>query len=69
MKLRILLIVLLPIILFSCAPDISKNKPLLVGWNEDEFTFFAMVGKDTAFTKFDFCWPQHQKQIIVFNQI
>ncbi|MFM6938134.1 MAG: carboxylesterase family protein, partial [Aquirufa sp.] len=36
------------------APKISKNKPLLVGWNEDEFTFFAWQNKDTAFTKFDF---------------
>jgi para-nitrobenzyl esterase len=36
------------------APDISKNKPLLVGWNEDEYTFFAWERKDTEFTKFDF---------------
>ena len=28
------------------APAISKNKPLLVGWNEDEYIFFAMVGGD-----------------------
>jgi len=28
------------------APEISKNKPLMVGWNEDEFIFFAMVGND-----------------------
>lgn len=28
------------------APEISKTKPLLVGWNEDEFIFFAMVGND-----------------------
>ena len=36
------------------APDISKNKPLLVGWNEDEYTFFAWERKDTEFTKYDF---------------
>ncbi|QGY42761.1 carboxylesterase family protein [Maribellus comscasis] len=28
------------------APAISKNKPLLTGWNEDEYIFFAMVGGD-----------------------
>jgi len=28
------------------APDFSKNKPLMVGWNEDEYIFFAMVGGD-----------------------
>ncbi len=28
------------------APEISKNKPLQVGWNEDEYIFFAMVGAD-----------------------
>lgn len=36
------------------APEISKNKPLLVGWNEDEYTFFAWERKATEFTKFDF---------------
>lgn len=36
------------------APSISKNKPLLVGWNEDEFTFFAWERKDTEFAKLDF---------------
>lgn len=36
------------------APEISKNKPLLVGWNEDEYTFFAWERKDTEFTKLDF---------------
>jgi len=30
------------------APEISKNKPLLVGWNEDEYTFFAMSGGDVS---------------------
>lgn len=28
------------------APAISKDKPLLVGWNEDEYTFFGMVSND-----------------------
>lgn len=28
------------------APEISKNKPLIVGWNEDEYIFFAMSGND-----------------------
>lgn len=36
------------------APDISKNKPLLVGWNEDEWTFFAWERKETDFVKYDF---------------
>lgn len=36
------------------APDISRNKPLLVGWNEDEYTFFAWERKDTDFAKLDF---------------
>jgi len=29
------------------APDISINKPLMVGWNEDEYTFFGMESGDT----------------------
>lgn len=36
------------------APEISKNKPLLVGWNEDEYTFFAWERKDTESFKLDF---------------
>ncbi|ADB37989.1 Carboxylesterase [Spirosoma linguale DSM 74] len=36
------------------APAISRNKPLLVGWNEDEFTFFAWERKDTEFAKLTF---------------
>jgi len=36
------------------APAISRNKPLLVGWNEDEYTFFAWERKDTDFAKLDF---------------
>ncbi len=31
------------------APEISKNKPLITGWNEDEFTFFAMQSRNTDF--------------------
>ena len=36
------------------APAISRNKPLLVGWNEDEFTFMAWERKDTEFAKLTF---------------
>lgn len=36
------------------APDISKNKPLLTGWNEDEYTFFAMERRDANSFKLDF---------------
>lgn len=36
------------------APSISKDKPLLVGWNEDEYTFFAWQRKDTESFKLDF---------------
>ncbi|GAB3492695.1 carboxylesterase/lipase family protein [Spirosoma knui] len=36
------------------APALSRNKPLLVGWNEDEHTFFAWERKDTDFAKLDF---------------
>jgi para-nitrobenzyl esterase len=36
------------------APAISRDKPLLVGWNEDEFTFFAWERKDTEFAKLTF---------------
>lgn len=36
------------------APVISKNKPLLVGWNEDEWAFFAWERKETAFATYDF---------------
>ncbi len=35
------------------APEISHHKPLMVGWNEDEFTFFAMVAGDTAALQLD----------------
>jgi para-nitrobenzyl esterase len=30
------------------APAISINKPLIIGWNEDEFTFFANASGDVS---------------------
>ncbi len=36
------------------APEISKNKPLIVGWNEDEFTFFGMMSGDKSIFNADF---------------
>jgi para-nitrobenzyl esterase len=30
------------------APAISRNKPLMIGWNEDEFTFFATSSGDVS---------------------
>jgi para-nitrobenzyl esterase len=30
------------------APQISKDKPLIIGWNEDEFNFFGMMSKDKS---------------------
>jgi para-nitrobenzyl esterase len=36
------------------APQISKDKPLLVGWNEDEFTFFGMMSNDKSIFSVDF---------------
>jgi para-nitrobenzyl esterase len=36
------------------APEISKNKPLLVGWNEDEYNFFIWQRKETDLVKMDF---------------
>jgi para-nitrobenzyl esterase len=35
------------------APEISRNKPLMVGWNEDEYTFFAMFSGDVSGFKLD----------------
>ena len=32
----------------STAPAISKNKPLIIGWNEDEYTFFANASGDVS---------------------
>ncbi len=36
------------------APKISHRKPLMTGWNEDEWIFFAMQSHDTAFAKYTF---------------
>ncbi len=36
------------------APEISRNKPLITGWNEDEYAFFAMQRGDSSFTKIGF---------------
>ncbi|MFM6947950.1 MAG: carboxylesterase/lipase family protein [Aquirufa sp.] len=36
------------------APNISKNKPLLVGWNEDEYAFFAWERKESDFATYTF---------------
>ncbi len=36
------------------APEVSHNKPLLVGWNEDEYTFFAWERKDASAFSLDF---------------
>ena len=36
------------------APAISANKPLMTGWNEDEYTFFAWERKDTSTFSLDF---------------
>ncbi|MCX6048778.1 MAG: carboxylesterase family protein [Chloroflexi bacterium] len=36
------------------APAISKNKPLITGWNEDEYTFFAWERRDTSAFNLDF---------------
>ncbi len=36
------------------APAISSHKPLMVGWNEDEYTFFAWERGDPNVLKLDF---------------
>jgi para-nitrobenzyl esterase len=36
------------------APAISRNKPLLVGWNEDEYTFFSWQTGDISAFGLDF---------------
>jgi para-nitrobenzyl esterase len=36
------------------APAISKDKPLLTGWNEDEYTFFAWQSGDVSALSLDF---------------
>ena len=45
------------------APGISKNKPLMVGWNEDEYTFFAMAFGDTSALKSDFTFDALQTKL------
>lgn len=40
------------------APEVSKNKPLLVGWNEDEYTFFAWERRDSSAFSLDFAGLQ-----------
>lgn len=40
------------------APEVSRNKPLLTGWNEDEYTFFAWERRDTESFKLDFAGLQ-----------
>ena len=35
------------------APTISQNKPLIVGWNEDEYTFFAWERGDISAFELD----------------
>lgn len=36
------------------APEISKGKPLMVGWNEDEYTFFMMMSQDKSIFRIGF---------------
>ncbi len=36
------------------APSISKDKPLMVGWSEDEYTFFGMMSDDKSVFKINF---------------
>jgi para-nitrobenzyl esterase len=36
------------------APEISRDKPLIVGWNEDEYTFMLMRGGDASLFNMDF---------------
>jgi para-nitrobenzyl esterase len=36
------------------APPISRDKPLMVGWNEDEYNFFAWQSKDVSGYGVDF---------------
>lgn len=35
------------------APSVSADKPLLVGWNEDEYTFFAWQQRDASLATMD----------------
>ena len=45
------------------APEISKTKPLMTGWNEDEYTFFAMSFGDTNALKSDFTFAALQTKL------
>ncbi|MCB0052017.1 MAG: carboxylesterase/lipase family protein, partial [Caldilinea sp.] len=36
------------------APAIAKDKPLITGWNEDEYTFFAWERRDASAVGLDF---------------
>ena len=45
------------------APETSKNKPLMTGWNEDEYTFFAMSFGDTEALKSDFTFISLQTKL------
>lgn len=36
------------------APEISRNKPLMTGWNEDEYTFFAWERQEVDSFSMDF---------------
>jgi para-nitrobenzyl esterase len=47
--------VVLPVHPFDpTAPVLSANKPLMTGWNEDEYTFFAWERKDISAFSLDF---------------
>ncbi len=36
------------------APSISKDKPLMVGWSEDEYNFFGMMSNDKSVFRINF---------------
>ena len=42
------------------APVLSKDKPLLTGWNEDEYTFFAWERRDSSAVGLDFAGLTHK---------
>lgn len=45
------------------APKISKDKPLMTGWNEDEWAFFAMYSTDKSALKNEFTFEALQTNI------
>lgn len=45
------------------APKISKDKPLMTGWNEDEWAFFAMYSHDTGALRNDFTFAALQAKL------